>query len=209
MARLLAERHGLPVLDADGFAREALAAGSAGARAVLERYGERVRSGANGSQGATTPSGSPQPGDHPDAGVVIDRAALGRIVFADPLERRWLEDLVHPLVRQRFAAELERLAGEATVVLMVPLLFEAGLDSLCSEVWLVDCDEQQQLERLMGRDQLNEAEARARITAQWPLARKRTLAERRIDNRGNPEALEQAVRAALQAPPEARTASGP
>ena len=130
--------------------------------------------------------------------MAIDRAALGRIVFADPLERRWLEELVHPLVRQRFSAELERLAEAPTVVLMVPLLFEAGLESLCSEVWLVDCDEHQQLERLIGRDRLSAAEARARIAAQWPLARKRPLVERRIDNSGNPQALEAAVRAALQ-----------
>jgi len=189
VARLLAERHGLPVLDADGFAREALAPGSPGARAVLERYGERVSPGVEGQA--------------PDAGMAIDRAALGRIVFANPAERRWLEDLVHPLVRQRFSAELERLAAAPTVVLMVPLLFEAGLESLCSEVWLVDCDEHQQLERLIGRDRLSEAEARARIDAQWPLARKRNLVERRLENRGFPEALEDAVRAALLGPPEA------
>jgi dephospho-CoA kinase len=210
VARLLTERHGLPVLDADHFAREALAAGSPGAQAVLERYGERVRWQAE--QPPTEQAGDSGrgagPNPDPQASGAIDRAALGRLVFADPAERRWLEALVHPLVRQRFSAELERLGQAATVVLMVPLLFETGLDSLCSEVWLVDCDEAQQLERLMGRDHLSETEARARIAAQWPLARKRTLAERRIDNRGNPEALELAVRAALQPPPEAGTASG-
>jgi dephospho-CoA kinase len=195
VARLLAERHGLPVLDADGFAREALAPGSPGTQAVLKRYGETVRS---------HPRPAQEPGDdhHPrgqnrphDA---IDRAALGRIVFADPAERRWLEELVHPLVRQRFSAELERLAEAPTVVLMVPLLFEAGLEALCSEVWLVDCDEHQQLERLIGRDQLSEADARARIDAQWPLARKRTLVEHRIDNNGEPQDLEDGVLKALQ-----------
>ena len=205
VARLLAERHGLPVLDADGFAREALAPGSPTALAVLERYGERVRPGAEDPPPAEKLGGSQRQDHAPDTGVAIDRAALGRIVFADALERRWLEELVHPLVRQRFSAELERLAAAPTVVLMVPLLFEAGLESLCSEVWLVDCDEHQQLERLIGRDRLSEAEARARIDAQWPLARKRPLVERRLENRGNPEALDDAVRAALQGPPEART----
>ena len=205
VARLLAERHGLPVLDADGFAREALAPRSPAALAVLERYGERVRPGAEDPPPAEQLGGSHRQDHPPDTGVAIDRAALGRIVFADALERRWLEELVHPLVRQRFSAELERLAAAPTVVLMVPLLFEAGLESLCSEVWLVDCDEHQQLERLIGRDRLSEVEARARIDAQWPLARKRPLVERRIENRGNPEALDDAVRAALQGPPEART----
>jgi dephospho-CoA kinase len=54
---------------------------------------------------------------------------------------------------------------------------------------LVACDEEQQRRRLMARDGLAEAEARARLAAQWPLARKRALADRVIDNRGRPEDL--------------------
>jgi dephospho-CoA kinase len=69
------------------------------------------------------------------------------------------------------------------VVLVIPLLFEASLESLCSEIWLVDCEPEQQLERLMQRDGLNQAAAQARIHAQWPLERKRELADRVIDNR--------------------------
>ena len=122
-------------------------------------------------------------------GGEIDRAALGQIVFSDAAERRWLEELVHPLVRARFAAELEALVAEPLVVLVVPLLFEAGLEALCSEVWLVDCNETQQLQRLMARDGLGEADARARIAAQWPLARKRQLADVVLNNRGGPEHL--------------------
>jgi dephospho-CoA kinase len=176
VGQLLAERFGLPLLDADLYARGALAPGTPGARAVLARYGEAVAAG---------------------AGDAIDRAALGRVVFADPLERRWLEQLVHPLVRQRFEAELERLAHAPEVVLMIPLLFEAGLESLCSEVWLVTCSPETQLQRLIGRDGLPEHEARARIAAQWPLARKQALADRLISNDGDPEALEQQLAAAL------------
>jgi dephospho-CoA kinase len=176
VGRLLAAR-GLPVLDADGFAREALAPGSPRALAVLERYGERVTS-------AAEPSG-------------VDRAALGRIVFGDAGERRWLEQLIHPIVRECFNAELSRLAAAETVVLMIPLLFEVGLEELCSEVWLVDCDPAQQLQRLIGRDGLSEAEARARMAAQWPLARKRELADVVIDNSDGPEQLAARVEAAL------------
>ena len=181
VGQLLAEA-GLPVLDADVYAREALAAGSAAARAVLARHGESVRE---------------KRADKAGAADGLDRAALGRIVFADAAERAWLEQLVHPLVRARFDAELQRLAAEPTVVLMIPLLFEAELEALCSEVWLVDCDDSQQLQRLMARDALSEADARARIAAQWPLARKRPLADRLIDNRGPAEALAAQVAAAL------------
>jgi len=182
VGRLLAAR-GLPVLDADVYAREALAPGSPGARAVAERYGERVV-----AEGAEEP-GEPLP--------ALDRAALGRIVFNDAAELRWLEQLVHPLVRQRFAAELERLRQAPAVVLMIPLLFEAGLETLCSEIWLVDCDEDQQLQRLMGRDRLSADDARARLAAQWPLARKRALATVVLDNRGGPDALASQLERAL------------
>ena len=167
VGRLLAER-GLPVLDADVLARQALAPGSVATAAVLDRYGKAVRC--------------------PSAGE-IDRAALGRIVFADRKERQWLEQLVHPIVRAGLEAALAELGSAPAVVLMVPLLFEAGLEGLCSEIWLVDCDESQQLQRLGQRDGLGESEARARIEAQWPLERKRGLADVVIDNRGKPADL--------------------
>jgi dephospho-CoA kinase len=188
VGRLLADRHGLPVLDADLYAHEALAPGSIASRAVLERYGLPVRARHGSAEHDPLHDGT------------IDRAALGRIVFADAAERRWLEELVHPLVRRRFAAELERLAAAPVVVLMVPLLFEAGLESLCSEVWLVDCETQQQLQRLLARDDLSPKEALARLNAQWPLARKRPLAEVLIDNRANPAGLAPQLERALQLP---------
>ena len=177
VGRVLEQQHHLPLLDADVFAREALAAGSAGTQAVLQRYGTAVQE---------------QPG-------VINRRALGAIVFNNRSEREWLEQLVHPLVRQRFDAELERLAEVPVVVLVIPLLFESGLEVICSETWLVDCDEAQQLERLMQRDQLSEQEATARIQAQWPLTRKRELADQVISNRGTPNELAAALQRSLQA----------
>jgi dephospho-CoA kinase len=169
VAGLLREHFALPVLDADLYARQALSPGTATTRAVLERYGEWVLAPADRAV-----SGPAEP--------AIDRAALGRIVFADSGERRWLEGQIHPEVRQRFAEELDRLGDAPVVVLMIPLLFEAGLESLCDEIWVVSCDEDQQRRRLMARDQLTAKQADARISAQWPLARKRQLADVVIEN---------------------------
>ena len=174
-ARLLEQHHGLPVLDADLYARQALEPGQPATEAVLERFGPGVVS----------------------SGGVVDRRALGAIVFNNQDERRWLEQLVHPIVRQRFDQELVQLDTNPAVVLMIPLLFESGLEALCSETWLVDCDESQQLQRLMARDQLNEAEAQARRDAQWPLARKRPLADVLISNRGDAAALNAQLEDAL------------
>ena len=167
--KLLQEKHGLAVLDADRYARQALAPGTTAHNTVLTRYGLKE----------------------------LDRKALGEIVFNNPIERLWLEQLVHPIVQHMMDQEVIRLAEAKTIVLMIPLLFEAGLESLCTEIWLVDCDEKQQLERLIARDNCTNQQALARINAQWPLARKRLLADRVINNRNGSGELEIEVAAAL------------
>ncbi len=181
VGRWLADE-GLPVLDADQYARDVLKPQSTATTLVLERYGQRVRNA---------------------EGDGIDRDALGQIVFNDTGERRWLEQLIHPAVQQRFDVALDDLKEAPAVVLMIPLLFESGLESLCSEIWLVDCTAPQQLERLMNRDGMNRDAALARIDAQWPLSRKRDLADHVITNSGHPGAWEQQARALLQMSPAA------
>ena len=176
VGRWLAQQ-GLPVLDADQFAREALAPERQATHTVLQRYGSTVQA---------------------EGGAAVDRAALGRIVFQDPAERQWLEQLIHPLVRERFDQTLSLHAEAPAVVLMIPLLFEAGLESLCSEIWLVDCDPEQQLDRLVVRDGLSRDAAQARMAAQWPLSRKRALADHVINNSGPSGAWEPEAKALLE-----------
>ena len=162
------EQQGVPVLDADVYAKEELAPGSPGAKAVIQRYGDSVRRSWSGS-------GLDE----------VDRSALGAIVFKQEAERQWLEDLIHPLVRARFEHKLVDHKDRPIVVLMIPLLFEAGLESLCSEVWLVECGDEQQLQRLMLRDGLSLTQAQERIAAQWPIAQKRPLADYILHNNGD------------------------
>jgi dephospho-CoA kinase len=178
VAGVLANRHGIPVIDADQLARSALAPGTAATRAVLQRYGRTVQA--------------------VDAPPSVDRPALARLVFADPTERQWLEQLVHPLVRAGFQAELERLKAEPVVVLMIPLLFEAGLESLCTEIWVVECgSEEEQLRRLQARDGLSQEDALARLRAQWPMAEKLARADLVLSTAGSPSELAARVQAAL------------
>ncbi|MEB3304503.1 MAG: dephospho-CoA kinase [Cyanobacteriota bacterium] len=184
VGRVLAERHGLAVLDADQMARDALAPGTAASQAVLNRYGPAVLASAG------SPEGNPP--------AQLDRQALARIVFADPAERQWLEHLVHPLVRAGFQGELERLKAAPVVVLMIPLLFEAGLESLCSEIWVADCGSgEEQLRRLQARDGLTRGEALVRMGAQWPMAEKLARADVVISTLGSPLELAARVDAAL------------
>ncbi|MBL6794524.1 MAG: dephospho-CoA kinase [Synechococcus sp. BS307-5m-G36] len=176
VAALLEER-GCPVLDADVYAREALAPGTPASNAVVARYGERVKK---------------------DGTSEIDRAGLGSIVFNDPNERSWLEQLVHPIVQRRFDDALRSLPDAPIVILMIPLLFEAGLEAWCSEIWVVRCTELQQRERLMARNNCTEAEAMQRIAAQWPIDIKAQRADSVINNSGTQKNLEAQINSLLE-----------
>ena len=128
----------------------------------------------------------------------LDRAAIARRVFSDPLLRDRVNARVHPLIRR---AATERIAelreeGRTAVVLDVPLLFEAGWNRLADETWVVAVPPDVQLARLMQRDTaMSEAEARARIASQMPLAEKCALADVVIDNSGAREDMAQTVAA--------------
>ena len=176
VAALLEER-GCPVLDADVYAREALAPGTSASNAVVARYGERIKK---------------------DGTSEIDRAGLGSIVFNDPNERSWLEQLVHPIVQRRFDDALRSLPDAPIVILMIPLLFEAGLEAWCSEIWVVRCTALQQKERLMARNNCTEAEAMQRIAAQWPIDIKAQRADSVINNSGTQKNLEAQINSLLE-----------
>jgi dephospho-CoA kinase len=166
VARLLAAR-GAVIVDADVLAREVVEPGSPALAEIAAGFGDSV----------LTPDGA------------LDRAALGAVVFADPAERRRLEAITHPriaaLMGERIAAGL---ASEAPLVVAdIPLLFEGDRVGLVEGVLLVDIPEEVQLRRLMLRDGIAEAAARARVAAQMPLAEKRRRATWVIDNSGTPE----------------------
>ena len=172
----LLEKRGCPVLDADCYAREALAQGTSASNAVVARYGERIKK---------------------DGTSDIDRAGLAAIVFNDPNERSWLEELIHPIVQQRFDEVLRSLPEAPIVILMIPLLFEAGLEAWCSEIWVVRCTALQQRERLMARNNYTEAEAMQRIEAQWPIDIKVQRADSVINNSGRIDDLHDQLDALL------------
>lgn len=170
-ARLAA--HGVPIVDADGLAREAVAAGTPALARIVARWGDRVLSG----DGA------------------LDRAALRRIVFSDPAERRALDAIVHPEVARRrdAAVAAHRARGERLVVCDIPLLFEAGLEGSVDRIVLVDAPVAVRRERLVRDRDLTPAEADAMIAAQWPSGKKRLRAHDVLDNAGTRAELDAAV----------------
>ncbi|MBR5009423.1 MAG: dephospho-CoA kinase [Clostridia bacterium] len=126
-----------------------------------------------------------------DEDGALIRSKLADIVFGDPLKRKALDALTHPAIQKTMMDEVEQAdkAGEKIVFLNVPLLFETGMDALCDETWLISCDEDMQLERLMERDSIDEAQAQARISSQMSLEEKTRRATVVIDNRGQLDRL--------------------
>jgi len=168
VARWLGERPSVVVIDADRVARDVLAADTPEAAAVYARFGHALR----------RPDGE------------LDRAALGRIVFADPAALRDLEAIVHPAVRPRILEGVDAAgaAGAVAVVIEAIKLVEGGLADLCDEVWLVTCAPDVQLERLVERG-TGAHDARSRIAAQGDLAtRLRRAATHVIDTSDAPTA---------------------
>jgi len=166
------ENLGIPTIDSDVLAREALAPRSAGLAAVAERFGRIVLKG-DGS---------------------LDRDGLAKIVFADPEARKDLEAIVHPYVQRRTD---EWFAGLDTrrypyAIADIPLLYEVGRDKDFDEVIVVACTPETQLRRLIERG-MTEAEARQRLAAQLPLEDKIARADHVIRTDGSYDETERQV----------------
>lgn len=162
---------GAIIIDSDVLAREVVAPGTPGLSAIVARFGTEVLA-ADGS---------------------LDRPALGRVVFADRQARSDLEAIVHPAVRAR-AAELAEAAPTGSVIVqVVPLLVEVGMADSFDLVVVVDVEPAVQLARLRSRDQLSDADAVARVSAQTSREQRLARADVVIANNGTPSQLRSAV----------------
>jgi dephospho-CoA kinase len=164
---------GVPVIDADLLAREAVAPGSSGLRSVVERFGAHLLQ----SDGT------------------LDRPALGAIVFSDPVARTALEAIIHPEVRRRIREWFVQLPrGMPVAIADIPLLFETGQEHDFDRVIVAACEPGEQLRRLMLRDRLSAEDARKRLGAQWPIEEKVARADFVIRTDGTHDETDAAIR---------------
>ena len=171
---------GAVAIDADAIAHELAEPGAPLYEAYITHWGA----------GILTPEGT------------LDRRKIGEIVFVDEDERRWLDDVSHPLlyreVQRRLAAL--RTSDVQTVVLDAPLLFEAGWERLADETWVVVLPRDIQLRRLMARNHYTEEEALSRMESQLSQEEKMRRADVVIDNRGSEAQLDKKVQEAFRRP---------
>ncbi len=149
LARFAAK--GIPTIDADILSREVVAPGTPGLAAIADRFGTAVLT----------------------ADGVLDRPALGRIVFGDHKARAALEAIVHPEVYRHIREWFANLPAPTRIAIAdIPLVFETGHNHDFDQVVVAACDPEEQVRRVMARDHLTDAEARARVAAQWPIGEK-------------------------------------
>lgn len=161
---------GIDVIDADIVAREIVQIGEPALTAIAEHFGTHVL----------------------QADGTLNRAALREIVFADPTQRKALEAITHPAIRQRLHEQC-MAAQSPYAILASPLLWESGQASLTQRSLLIDVSEATQLMRASQRDGVSEAQIRAIMAAQWTREQRLAAANDVISNEGSRAELEQQI----------------
>ncbi|WP_223669480.1 dephospho-CoA kinase [Kangiella shandongensis] len=171
------EELGVPVLDADQVARDVVAIGSQGLLAITEKFGEEVL----------------------QADGTLDRRALRNIVFTDDDKLKWLNQLLHPLIRQQMTAwRAEAAKNQALYTISaIPLYYETIYNTPEAEqydrVVVIDASEDIQLERLMQRDDSSVEQAKALISSQAGREERLAIADDVITNDADLQSLKQQV----------------
>ena len=152
----------VPVIDADIIARQVVEPESETLKMIINEFGEKYLM-ENGT---------------------LNRKKLGKLVFSDGVALEKLNGVIHPAIRKEILAQIQshRKLGSPLIVLDMPLLFEESYQTICDAVMVVFVPEITQLKRLINRDGLTSAEAQLRIKAQWPIQKKKDLADFVIDN---------------------------
>jgi dephospho-CoA kinase len=165
-------RLGVPVIDTDVLAREAVKPGQPALEDIVAQFGP----------------------DCLDADSTLDRGYLRRVVFADPLLRKRLEAILHPRILQLLSERLATLDAPYCLV-VIPLLVETRLTGLVQRILVVDVPEEIQLSRVMARDGVNEEQARRVLAAQANRSQRLAWADDVIDNSGDLAVLQRKVAA--------------
>ena len=158
------EHKNIPILDADNFSRELTKPNTYGYKQILEYFGNQIIDNKNNSEKA------------------INRILLKNIIFQHAESKAWIEKLLHPLIKEKMIEECSQYKNNQTIILVIPLLFEAKFEDLCTEIWLVKCPKEIQKKRLIKRDKISENEALETINLQLSFEEKRKLSDVILDN---------------------------
>lgn len=147
IAEFISKSKQIKIIDADLYTKDFLIQGSDSYEKIVGYFGEKI----------LKISGSKQ---------IINTQKLKEIIFNEPNEKKWIENLLHPLIKKRMRYECQIQKKSETLILLIPLLFEAQFEDLCTEIWLIKCSRTHQIKRLMKRDRITYREANKIIDIQ-------------------------------------------
>ena len=154
----------IPILDVDKLSRELIKPNTYGYKKILNYFGNKIIDNKNNSE------------------KEINRTLLRNIIFKDSESKEWIEKLLHPLIKEKMIEECSQYKNNQTIVLVIPLLFEAKFEDICTEIWLVKCPKELQKKRLITRDKISEKEAYELINFQLSFEEKRKFSDIILDN---------------------------
>ena len=153
----------IPILDADHYSEELIKPNSHGYREVVAYFGNQIVNN-NSSENE------------------IDRELLKKIIFDNSKHRKWIQNLLHPLIKEKMIKKCNHFKNKKIILLVVPLLFEAKFTDLCTEIWLVKCPKEVQKRRLIKRNRISAQEAEKIINIQLNFEEKSKLSDVILDN---------------------------
>ncbi len=154
----------IPIVDADNLSRELTKPNTYGYKKILNYFGNQIIDHKNNSE------------------KEINRKLLKKIIFGHSESKDWIEKLLHPLIKEKMIEECSQYKNNQTIVMVIPLLFEAKFEDICTEIWLVKCPRELQITRLMKRDKISEIEAYKTINLQLSFEEKRKFSNSILDN---------------------------
>ncbi|MGF1692833.1 dephospho-CoA kinase [Photobacterium kagoshimensis] len=162
--------YGIDIIDADIIARDVVAPGSEGLKAIELKLGADI----------LLTDGQ------------LNRSKLRELIFSQPQLKSWLDDLLHPLIRQRMLVQIGD-SQSAYCLLVIPLMVENGLQSLTHRLLVVDVEESVQIARTLQRDNVSEQQVKNILAAQASRTERNAAADDIISNNGDSSALPEKV----------------
>ena len=163
IANYIKKYRDIPILDADQYSSELIKPKSNCYEKVLAYFGPEII-------------------DEYSSGNEINRSLLKKIIFENSIHRKWIQNLLHPLIKEKMIEECNLYINNKIILLVIPLLFEAKFQDICTEIWLVKCSELEQIQRLTRRDKISEETARKIIKLQLTFEAKTEFSDVILDN---------------------------
>ena len=166
IAKYIKEYRDIPILDADQYSKDLIKPKSNCYKKVVGYFG-------------------PQIVDQHSSENKINRALLKKIIFENSIHRKWIQNLLHPLIKEKMIEKCNQFDKNKILLLVIPLLFEAKFTDICTEIWLVKCPKEVQKKRLMKRNIISENEAEKIINLQLNFEDKSKFSDVILDNSDN------------------------